>query len=69
MFIKPITVTHTLNIPDKEDLKEVVDHAKDGVVSILKTAGLCLLIGVPSVILFGFAANVASEVAIDRLTN
>ena len=68
MFKKPIAITHAINIP-KEDLKEVVDHAKDGVVSILKTAGLCLLIGVPSVILFGYAANVASEVAIDRLTN
>lgn len=68
MFKKPIAITHAINIP-KEDLKEVVDHAKEGVVSILKTAGLCLLIGVPSVILFGYAANVASEVAIDRLTN
>ena len=68
MFKKPIVVTHAINLP-KEDLKEVVDHAKDGVVSILKIAGLCLLIGVPSVILFGYAANVASEVAIDRLTN
>ena len=68
MFKKPIVVTHDLDIP-KEDLKEVIDHAKEGVVSVLKTAGLCLLIGVPSVILFGFAANVASEVAIDRLTN
>lgn len=68
MFKKPIAITHAINIP-KEDLKEVVDHAKEGVVSILKTAGLCLLIGVPSVILFGYAANVVSEVAIDRLTN
>ena len=68
MFKKPIAVTHAISIP-KEDLKEVVDHAKDGVVSILKTAGLCLLIGVPTVILFGFAANVASEIAIDRMTN
>lgn len=68
MFKKPIAVTHAINIP-KEDLKEVVDHAKEGVVSILKTTGLCLLIGIPSVILFGFAANVASEVALDRLTN
>ena len=68
MFKKPIAITHAINIP-KEDLKEVVDHAKEGVVSILKTAGLCLLIGVPSVILFGYAANVVSEVAIDRLTD
>lgn len=68
MFKKPLAVTHAIDIP-KDDLKEVIDHAKEGVVSILKTAGLCLLIGVPSVILFGFAANVASEVAIDRLTN
>ena len=68
MFKKPIAITHAINIP-KEDLKDVVDHAKEGVVSILKTAGLCLLIGVPSVILFGYAANVVSEVAIDRLTN
>lgn len=68
MFKKPIAITHAINIP-KEDLKEVVDHAKDGVVSILKTAGLCLLIGVPSVILFGCVVNVASEVALDRLTN
>lgn len=68
MFKKPIAITHAINIP-KEDLKEVVDHAKEGVVSILKTAGLCLLIGVPIVILFGYAANVVSEVAIDRLTN
>lgn len=67
MFKKPIVVTHAINLP-KEDLKEVVDHAKEGVVSILKTAGLCLLIGIPSVILFGAFANVASEVAIDRLT-
>lgn len=68
MFKKPIAITHAINIP-KEDLKDVVDHAKEGVVSILKTAGLCLLIGVPSVILFGYAANVVSEVAIDRLTD
>lgn len=68
MFKKPIEVAHTLTIP-KDDLKEVIDHAKDQFVPILKTVGLCLLIGIPSVIFLGMGANVASEVAIDRMTN
>lgn len=68
MFKKPITVDHVLSIPT-EEAKEVITHARDQFVPIIRTVGISLLVGIPCAILFGFAANVASEVAIDRLTS
>lgn len=68
MFKKPIpvTVTHELNI---DEFKETVVEAVDGVKDIVRTALICLAIGIPCAILFGVAANVMGDVVTDRLTS
>lgn len=67
-FKKPIALTHTVEveIPDLEAAtKPVFDEAK----RILRTVGLALAVGIPSVIIFALAARVGAEVLVDHLTD
>lgn len=68
MFKKPIAVNHTIELKTP-DLAEAAKPVLSELAQMMRTAGIALAIGIPCVILFGFAANVASEVAIDRLTD
>ena len=66
MKLPQLPVKHTVEI--KEEDKEYIDKKLGDLKQLVKTAGLTLAIGIPAVIIFGVAANFASEVAINRLT-
>ena len=67
MWKPQASVTHTVTIEEKD--KEYINEKVSDLKQLLKTAGLTLAIGIPAVILFGVAANAASEVAINRQTH
>lgn len=68
MWKKPIAMTHSVEV-QLPDLGEAAQPVFDQFKSLLKTVGITLAIGIPTVIGLAFLANVGSEVVIDRLTN
>lgn len=60
-----VNVTHTVELPD---IKETIDEGLTTVKHMLKTVGIALAIGIPSVVLFAVAANVAGDVITHNLT-
>ena len=65
---KPLaTINHTVNI-ELPDLEAATAPVIDRLAQMGKTVFITLAIGIPCAVLFGFAAHVASEVAINNLT-
>lgn len=68
MFKKPIAVAVTHEV-ELDELREFYGEAKADMKQMLKTVGITLLIGIPCVILFGIAANIAGDMIQDNLTS
>lgn len=70
LFKKPIDLNHAVNVNvEIPDLEEAAKPVLDRVSHMLKTTFITLAIAIPSVIVFAVVANVAGEVAADRLIN
>ena len=69
MFKNPlkadVTVKHVIELPDTEVLKPVITEIK----RITRKTLVVLAIGIPAVMVLGYALHTASEIAINSLDN